>query len=507
MKEIDNYAEETLGIPHKELMKKAGDSIADIIAKDREPLTQKGEYSAIILAGTGNNGGDGYVIAADLAALGWRVAVFELMPEFERKGPAAYYRKEAKKILKRIYSISDRKLLSELLPDADVAVDAVFGYGGRAELSEDVSYAFDLVNRAYCKRYAVDCPSGIDPEFGGAAPSAFMADVTAALSYPMRGLYLFPARGYAGEVKVCDIGLDYGAIERTFEFSDYVSDGELVSAVLPKREADTHKGMYGKLFMLCGSDNMIGAARLAVTGALRTGVGLVSLAATEKAVASIASNLCEPIYYPIKPHAQWTQADIDAIVGEAEKADAILIGPGCGVGVNLRTLIVSLLGTEGCPIILDADALNSLEGHPQVLASAVRETVITPHPKEFCRLFDVDKEELKARRYETVTKTANTYGITVLLKGADTVVAAPGSLTYLNPTGNAGLAKGGSGDVLAGMIASFSAQGIVPTDAAAVAALLHGAAGDKLAEEISESGFLPSELPLAVAKLLGEFGR
>ncbi|MBQ7171277.1 MAG: NAD(P)H-hydrate dehydratase [Clostridia bacterium] len=500
----DRFAIEELKVPGKLLMQNAGVSVAQIA---RELLAGREAPAVLVLCGSGNNGGDGYVAAAVLAGEGVSVIAAEYEPEKKRSGDAALHRSRAKKILKTFYPLEKGPFFSDALARADLVIDALYGTGFRAPLPADLAGLLDEVNASRAKKLAIDVPSGVDCAAGTADPHALVADVTAAMSYPMRSLLLLPGRAYAGRIEVCDLGVDYRAIERQGRFTEQATDEAMLRAVFSRRPTDSNKGTYGKLLLVCGSEKMPGACLLALSGALRVGPGLVEVCAP-KAVCDLAAvRHPEALFFPLPDPENWTERDLVALLSEAEKADAVLVGCGLGVSENVKLFVSALLSTEGAPAVLDADALNALAACGYPAERGGREVVLTPHPLEFSRLSGLSREEIAADRVAAAKRYAAERGVTLLLKGADTVTVSPEGEVLYNPTGNPGLAKGGSGDVLAGMLAGLLAQGKPVFTAAAAAAWLHGAAGDLLARDRSEYGYLPSDLPEAAARALARLLR
>jgi len=463
-----------------------------------------GEKTAVIFCGCGNNGGDGYVIAAELSARGWDVAVFEHQPKKKRTGDAAWFRSHAKRATRNFYPMKTGKALDMELAGASVIVDAVFGTGFHGALPEDAAEVFAVAANSKALCVAIDCPSGIDPESGKAPGGAFCADLTVCMSYPMRGIYLLPARGYTGRIEVCDIGMDYGEIEKTNVFTDRVADREDIRSIFKRRKINSHKGTYGKVLLICGSEGMPGAARLALSGALRMGPGLCELCSPRSVTEICAAQLPEAIYTAVPDPSEWGEEDIEKILSRAEGCSAVLFGCGIGSTPMGRELAIRLIKGEGGALILDADGVNSIKAEDLQGDEIKRQVLLTPHPKEFSRLTGISMEELAESRYSIAKSFASEKNVTLLLKGADTVIAAPDGTVYLNPTGNPGLAKGGSGDVLAGMAAGIAAFGNTAQTCGWAAAYLHGAAGDSLAKKYSEYGYLVSELPAEAAAVLAD---
>ncbi|MBR4770722.1 MAG: NAD(P)H-hydrate dehydratase [Clostridia bacterium] len=278
------------------------------------------------------------------------------------------------------------------------------------------------------------------------------------------------------------------------------TDAALAASLLPARKADGNKGTFGRALLFCGSEGYRGAACLAAEGALAGGAGLVELASCEAVVSLVLSRAPSVIGTAYAPSGNGAYLPLHL----AKKATAILVGCGSGASERLALSVFELLKTPGCPVVLDADALNSLAlmrgGLLDALKGAARPVVLTPHPLEFSRLSGLSLDKINADRVGVAQKFAKEYGVTLVLKGAGTVIASPNGEVTVNTTGGSGLAKGGSGDVLAGLLTSLIAQGTAPRDAAILAVYLHGAAGDALTKEYSAYGVRPDDLPREIAR-------
>ena len=284
-------------------------------------------------------------------------------------------------------------------------------------------------------------------------------------------------------------------------------DAAFVKAALPPRYADSHKGTYGRLSIYAGSQKYRGAALLAAEGALRMGVGYVTLFSENAVVTSAVARLPEVLFEEISPIAGWEACEIPSRVLELQKASALLVGPGLGVSQALFDFLCALVRTEGAPLVLDADALNAIAEYAESVEgffkAARRKLLLTPHPLELARLLGVSTREVQADREAVALAAACRFGVYLLLKGSGTLTT-DGERLFINTSGSSALSKGGSGDVLAGAVGALLAEGASPLDALSIAAYLHGAAGDSLAREVSEYGVLPSELPRRMARLIAE---
>ena len=496
--QIDAFARERLSLSEETLIRRAGEAVASALF-DEGCYPENATFPlTVILCGGGNNGADGYAAALSLAARGVPTVAVDVFGKGQRSEGGKALLAEYVEKLGAPYTL-DR--LPELA-DAGVFVDAMLGTGVSGELPEAGRIAARFMSRREAYRLAVDIPFGVNATDGTVDADALSAHATVVLSYMKKGLLSYPAKEKCGKLILADIGLDIPAVHKAFpRLEEGVSD-ELIRSLLPPRFADSHKGSYGKAVLLCGSRKYRGAAVLASYGALRTGVGLLTLASERDVILMMGKKLPEAIYHELPPMSEWTEKEIEEAVALAEGASSLLVGPGCGKTEALYRVVLRLLSTEGCPIVLDADALGALAMHPEeaeiALSTAKRPVLMTPHPLELSRLIGVPVQKIQANRMNIARETAKRFGVSLLLKGAATVIAS-GDTLYVNTTGSSALAKGGSGDVLSGVVAAFTAAGVSPVHALLLGAYLHGKAGDSLAEELSEYGVLPSDLPRQIA--------
>lgn len=507
---VDEYAEQILGIPTKRLMRRAGDALAAAI----ERAVPSGGF-VVILTGFGNNGGDGYAAGILLMQKGYRVLVVDVFARGQKTEAGKTFLAEYKALPEALLlSFSETETADEFLGkddlqtyiyNADAIIDAVFGTGYTGELPPVALTILSFLQKRPKNSYllAADVPLGVSSSTGGVSPFAVEYNETVMLSYPKLGLYSYPARGYSGKLTVDDLGLPKEKINAHFGFSYRVMDDGEVKEWLPKRAKNSHKGSYGQLGMLVGSQAYTGAAMLAVGGAMRTGVGLVRLFSEESLKTPLLSSTPELLFTGISPLSTWSKEDAHRFF-EDKKMSAWLVGSGSGVSDGLAHCLEALLTEGGEPLVLDADALNTL-ALPQynllpLLKNAKREVVLTPHPLEFARILQTTVDDVNDNRLSLAASFAQEYQVTLLLKGAASLTATKEGHVYINTTGSSALSKGGSGDVLAGAVSSFIAQGVPSAQAAALAAYLHGRAGDALALLYSEYGVMPSELAAAMAK-------
>ena len=503
--EIDKYASEKLGIPTRELMRRAGKAVANAVRS----LTAKGGKVSIF-AGKGNNGGDGYA-AALLLKDEYDVSLYDVFGCGQRSEEGKYFYESVVSSGIDVNVLSfDSKTLAEL-SKSDCVVDAVFGTGFVGEYPEEalkLAEFFNSLDGVF--KVAVDVPLGVIASDGSVDRRvAYHADVTVALGFAKPGLVSYPAKEYVGKLVYDNIGLQNSAILNNFEFSDYDIDYELATSFIPKRLQNSNKGSFGKLLMITGSSEFLGAAHLSLEASLRSGVGLVTYLGEKELIPSLSAKFPEAIYKPVSLK-NINPSDLSFVTDLADKHTAILIGSGSSKSQGLLLVLEHLLSTEGAPIILDADAINvlaenSIEGR-ELIQRAKRKVVLTPHPLEFSRLLGVSVNDVQNNRIGYAKAFARENNCILILKGAATVVT-DGHNTYINSSGSSALAKAGSGDVLAGMLASVIASGTEPLYAAALSVYFHGYAADVLADEFSELGVTPSDLPREIGRQLAKATR
>ena len=483
---IDRFAEESLGIPTVCLMERAGLAVADRVCE----CTPRGGR-VLILAGGGNNGGDGYAAAIILAARGYRVAVADVLARGQRSEAGRHFLNEYEKTIGAPLTLGEAGAWPH-----DCLVDAILGTGAKLPLAEALHPAAALIRKSTAYKLAVDLPLGTDAESGCVDPHAVTVDECLMLGFPKYGLYSYPARGCIGRLSVNAIGLDTPEVHALLAGNEHLLGTADLAPLLPTRAANTHKGSFGHLLLLAGSPRYRGAALMAASASLRMGAGLCTLASCEEVLSAAAVSMPELILSPIVDH-----SDIASL---CEGKSAILLGPGSGVCDTIAERAYELLATEGAPLLIDADAitvLSSAKGRLR-LSEAKRRVILTPHPAEFARLTKTDTAAVQADRLALARRFAKEHpAVTLVLKGAATVICEGDAFT-INTTGGPALAKGGSGDILAGAIASLLATGLSPYDAARIGVCLHGAAGDLLSARYSPLGVRPTDLPEAMAEVL-----
>ncbi len=473
-------------ISFSQMMKNAGNA-----AGERVLALCPEKAAAAVLCGSGNNGGDGFVIARKLLENGVDTRVI-----LANGAPKTEISREYFSLLPREIVLdynTDKARCNAVLRESCIAVDCVFGTGFHGALPENIAELMTTANSVPIK-VAVDVPTGVNSDTGEADEHCFKPDFTLVLAAMKRGLINPACVDLLGKIELLDIGISEDCYE---DFSAKITDESAYSAI-PKRKPSANKGTFGRLLNIAGSLCYSGAAAMSTKAALRTGAGLCTLAAPISVVKMLGAALHETTYLPLPETDDGFVAEncTEKIAEMLPKMNAVCVGCGLGNSENTRILTEFVVKKAECPIILDADGINSLGGNINVLkerTSAGRATVLTPHPLEFSRISGLSVAEIQHDRIKAARGFSEETGAVVLLKGAFTVIAHE-SEVFVNPTGCAALAKGGSGDVLAGIIASLLAQGVEPLKAAASAAFIHGKAAENLAEKIPAHAVLATDL-------------
>ena len=503
MGEIDRRAQ-GLGLDVLVLMENAGRSVAQALA-ERFPLPGK---RIIVLAGKGNNGGDGLVAARHLLGLGAAVRTFILGERGRLSPPAARNATILEGSEAAVDYLPDEKSLVALephLPQAEVVVDALLGLGIAGPVQGYYAKAIELINSCGAFVLAVDLPSGLEAETGHVLGPCVRADLTVTMGLPKLGLLLHPGREYAGEIVVGEVGYPCSLIEG-FDSGLELIDRRLVQRLLPQRRAYSHKGDYGKIFVLAGSRGYTGAAALAAESALRAGAGLVTLGIPESLNPILEEKLTEVITRPLPDNdGALAYGALEEIEEGLRDQDILALGPGLSRHPETARLVKELVRRVALPMVIDADGLNNLSDEPRLIREAEGPMVLTPHPGELSRLNNKTIAEIEADRVGAAKAFATEYDVVLVLKGVPTVIARPDGFTYINSTGNSGLASGGSGDVLCGLIGGLLAQGLSAEDAAVCGVYLHGLIADRLRERTGERGMIAGDLVRKLPEVLREF--
>ncbi|MBQ6807914.1 MAG: NAD(P)H-hydrate dehydratase [Firmicutes bacterium] len=506
MRLADRLAMEDFGIPGMVLMENAGQAVVQEAEKMLGGFEGK---KAAIFCGGGNNGGDGLVVARHLYNRGCDVRLYFLDdPDVFRGEALANYQ-----ILNNMgvtsFQLTEGSRLNVArmaLWSSDIAIDAIFGTGLRDDVRDITLSVINMINESDTPVISCDIPSGLSSTTGLPLGGAVKADVTVTFGYCKIGLVLPAAKPYVGRLVVADISLPR-QVENSLNSRRELIDGAFVQRWLPERDPDSYKGDFGHVGVVAGSPAMPGAAILAARGALKAGAGRVTAALPSACRTSFTAQLPESMLLNTADNELGgiDAADIDKIV--SFPADSWIMGPGMGREQKTLEFIRELIPRINVPAVLDADALFAVCGYLRLLKKAQAPLVITPHPGEMAKLLGVSVADVQSNRVSVAEGFARQTNVVVVLKGAGTVVATPEGRVFINSSGNPGMATGGTGDVLAGMIATLLAQGMVPAVAAACAVWLHGAAGDIAVTKNGVAGLLAGDIVEAVPTALKSIGR
>jgi NAD(P)H-hydrate epimerase len=500
MRMLDSNAIDKIGIPGIVLMENASRAVLDAIEDRFDDV----EYIAVaVICGPGNNGGDGFAVARQLFLRGADVDVFLLCDEKSLKDDALtnYLLLEPLGI-PTIQWAAESEGIS--LDDYDLVVDAIFGTGGTHAPEGTYQQAIETINDSPAMVLSIDVPSGVNASTGETPGSAVQADATVCLQCAKAGLMLPPGRDYTGDLIVSPISIpEVESITLAAPFA-LPEDVDILNS-LPPRPRDAHKGDFGKLLVIAGSRGMSGAARLVAMAALRSGVGLVKVACPESIRAEVAAFRPEIMTIGLPETAAGTisAAAIEILKPHLPWSDAIAVGPGLGTDESTAQFLRELLKEAKGPVVVDADALNIMAAH-DLLDGLPEETILTPHPGEFDRLVKTTHTTFTSR-LAAARDFATSHQTCLVLKGAPSVCFDSDGLGMVNPTGNPGLATGGSGDVLTGIIAALCAQGLDVYTAAWAGCFLHGRAADLAVEEAGTVSLVAGDvitcLPAAISSL------
>ena len=497
MRLADQSAVNDFGIPGIVLMENAG---LAVVRQAEEMLGELAGKKAAIFCGGGNNGGDGLVVARHLHNRGCEVRLYFLNdPEVFRGDALINYQ-----ILNNMgvsgFQITEGSRLNVArmaLWSADIAIDAVFGTGLREDVRDTTLSVIDMLNESDTPVISCDIPSGLSSTTGRPLGGAVKADVTVCFGYCKLGLVLSAAKPYVGKLVVADISLP-SQVGDAITVRRELIDEAFCRRWLAARDPESYKGDFGHVAVLAGSPILPGAAVLAAQGVMKAGAGRVSAALPSIIRTAFISRLPEAMLIDTEDGENGGVGIQNITKMASFKADSWLIGPGLGRDEKTLDLVREFLPTLTVPTVLDADALFAVCGYLRLLKKANAPLVITPHPGEMAKLLGVSVSDVQSNRVAVAEGFAKQTNVVVVLKGAGTVIATPEGRIFINETGNPGMATGGSGDALAGMVATFLAQKMVPAVAAACAVWLHGRAGDIAVEQNGVAGLLASDILAAV---------
>lgn len=504
MRELDRKSIEEIGIPGAVLMENAGRGATDVLLRCFSGLR---DAPVALVCGAGNNGGDGFVVARLLRERGIQAQVFLLAAPERLAGDGKIYFDVLQRVGVPVRSLATTGVTARLKKEwkgASCIVDAIFGTGLARQVGGVYREAVRGILGSGRPVLAVDIPSGIDADTGRILGVAVRADCTATFGLPKRGLYLHPGAEHAGRIECVDIGIPGSLVEMLAPREETI-EAEPFRGRLA-RKVDTHKGTYGHLFVLAGSVGKTGAACLASEGALRCGAGLVTAGIPESLNSILEEKLTEAMTLPLPGTDLGTLSvrALDRVLEFSGSVSGLVVGPGLGTHGEVERLIREIWTRVEKPMVWDADGLNLLARNPDLKGRNRSPVIVTPHPGEMARMIGKTVRYVQENRVEVAKGFARQWGVVTVLKGSRTLVADPQGKLGVNLTGNAGMATGGMGDVLTGMLGGLVVQGMDPYDAACFGVLVHGAAGDRVAGRLGPVGFLATEVMQAIPEIFRE---
>ena len=504
MKKIDQWSIKSLRIPGIVLMENAGRGCVDVLEKYFALKNLK----VLIVCGKGNNGGDGFVMARHLQNRGTIAKI--ILPGKGNKltGDSLINYELAKKTKIDVYETTDLNKIKRINNTfhPDVLIDAIFGTGFKGTPEGIYFKLIEMINKSEAFVFSIDIPSGINGDNGQFEKICVIADATATMCLPKQGNYLYPGRAFCGDLYTIDIGVPYSLINQSYP---QVIEFEDIYQLLPFRPPDGNKGTFGQILIVAGARGFSGAAAMAAKSSLKAGAGLVRLASPKSIIQVLESKLLEIVKVPLPETNEETISSkaIDTLLPFLDRTDVVLIGPGITTHPETAKFLLRFLPQVKVPLIIDADAINIIAQNMKFVDKIRAPYIFTPHPGELSRLIKMTPQKINEHRIDLAPKIAKDLGGVLVLKGAPTIIASPQGDTYLNPTGNSGLASAGSGDVLAGMITGFLAQKMTPMQASILGVFLHGLCADLAMDKSNEysltAGDLIDYIPKSINHILG----
>ncbi|GMQ56862.1 NAD(P)H-hydrate dehydratase [Vallitalea sediminicola] len=492
MKEIDRYTIEEIGIPGIVLMENAAMSV---VSETIQIL--KGSRHVVICCGIGNNGGDGFAIGRILSCNNIKATIIIIGDSSKIKGDAKINYDIARKLDIDIYEYKTEKQRSEikkLINDCDVIYDAIFGTGLCREITGQYLEVINMMNSTNAYKVAVDIPSGVNADNGQILGTSVCADKTVTFCLPKVGLLLYPGANYVGDLVVGDIGIPNISVDR-INSGTSIMDDNLAKYFMPNRVKMSHKGTYGKVLIIAGTRNMIGAAVMTSLAAYRTGAGLVKSFIEESVSNVITTKVPEAVIDTYnRDNDKLSREDKGKLLEMLKWADTIAIGPGLGNDNITREMLEIVISNFGKTVVIDADGINALSKDVDILNKRNCEVIITPHLGEMSRLTNYDIDEITNNTIKVAQEFSKEYKITCILKSARTIISSPNGMININIYGNSGMATAGSGDVLTGIVVSLLGQGINVSDAAILGVYIHSKAGDRAKDDKGEYGLIANDL-------------
>ena len=509
MRKADDISIKEYLIPGIVLMENAAQGIVNFIKEDIKngKLPQKGK--AVIICGTGNNGGDGFAIARHLTILNWDTKIIICGNVKKITGDALVNLNIARKMNIPILNLREEEwdVFHKALEGIDMIIDGILGTGFKGKLRSLTGRVIDTINMQDTYTVSIDIPSGLNSDTGFADGACIMADKTISLGLPEIGQVINEGPRYCGQFLVEGLSISEKVYE-SIEIHRHLLDASYIKDFFKKRDDNSHKGTYGRALIIAGSKTMTGAALLSAEAALKSGTGIVELGVPERVLSLVSGKIPEIIIknLPEDIKGNLCYKSGIAILREAEKASALLLGPGIGNAETVKEAVFEVIKNCSRPMVIDADGLNVISEDTSVLLEKSNEIIITPHPKEMARLMGVGVDQVQKDRIGYAESFAEKFDVIVVLKGFRTIVAIPEGKTYINSSGNPGMATAGSGDVLAGIITAFLAQGMKAQEAAYSGAYIHGASGDICAKNIGQWGMTAADIIRFIPHTIKEIG-
>lgn len=499
MQQMDRQTIESFGIPGRVLMENAGLGATRVLLDQFDGIINK---NVGVIAGRGNNGGDGFVIARYLAQKGSDVTVYLLAESAGVKGDAAANFKLLAPLNVPVVEMPDEQSFlahKTGILHQEIWIDALLGTGLKSDVKGYFKKIIEFINTLGKPVFSVDIPSGLNSDTGQICGACIRAQATATFAFAKTGHILFPGAEYTGYLKIIDIGIpDY--IAKNIRPKQHLLTPERIRTAFRPRIHDAHKGTTGHVLVVSGSVGKTGAAAMATMSAMRAGAGLVTLAIPESLNPVLETQVLEAMTYPLPETENGIigESSFDKIIDLLSGKKCLAIGPGLGEAAETKKLVHRIIKESPVTIVLDADGLNNIAGSTEILKKAKAPLILTPHPGEMARLMDSTAGSILKNRINCAREFAQEFNVHLVLKGARTIVAHPDGNIFINPTGNPGMASGGMGDVLTGIIAGLAAQDLSPESATHAGVYLHGAAADTLAKKIGPFGYLATEVMNAI---------
>ena len=484
MGKIDKYSIEQIGIPGIVLMENA----ALKIVKHIEVYIEQSHLEiprVMIIAGKGNNAGDAFAVARHLIISYKKVKTYCLFDKRYLTGDARTNFDILQNLNADIEFINDNSQLNEFIldiRDSHIVLDGIFGTGFRGQVNGHIAKVIEMINENASYIMSIDIASGIEAATGEVANTCIKANKTVTFELPKIGQLIYPGIYNSGQLAIESIGMPNKSIQ-SIDININLTDIDFINSVIPKRKEEFNKGNCGKVLIVTGSLGMAGSGCIAAKASLRTGTGLVYIAAPSSLLNIYQSVVPEAVAIGLKDSNGIMDEEATVVISDMlKKSNAAAIGPGISTHKSIYNIVRSIAENAKIPLVIDADALNVISEDTDTFSKFQKEVVITPHPGEMSRLTGLDISYIQQNRIEVAKKYAGLWGVTIVLKGARTIIAGKNGEIFINPTGNSGMATAGSGDALSGIIASLIGQGVSPFEAAIAGTYIHGLAGDIAAQ-------------------------